>query len=786
LNVTVRDAVGRARRVAPRNVRPAAGLGTHVSIFSRSRTTAALAAAASVAVVLPALPATAGAQVACPGATAPCPYVAAGEVGQRSGGVLRFPQAIAIGPDGIVYVGDQHSRVVHAFAPDGTFLREIGVPGTRPGELSSVGALAVAPDNTLFVADGRNRIDRFDSSGRLLRSFGRPGTGVGQFRFGAGGGNDAGAGGGLAASSTHLFVADSGNDRIQRFELDGGAGMVLVPPGQLAYPKGLAVRGTRLLVADDQNHRIRAYDTGGRLLSDVGRGEGNGPGQLSFPYGVALDAAGRMFVADNLNHRIVRFGTAPQYKYVSRWGGFGTGPGRMAYVRGLAIDPTGNVYVANTGNDRIDVFDREGRQLRSFGRSGRAEGQFNNPAGVAADAQGYRAVTDSINGRVEFLDPSGRVLTSWGSPNPGPTVLPRPVAVAFDGAGTAYVLDQRRGRILVFSRATGQPVRSIGTQGSGPGQMSDPSALAITAGGTLVVADTGNRRIVRFRANGEYLGAQTGTGAVRGVAVTPEGGLTYASDTSNRIRVYAPDGREVRSFGGTGNKLGKLNAPAQITLDAAGNLWVADRGNNRVQQFGPNGERLRTLGRRGTGTGEFTYPTGVSVDCNGLLTVTDQGNNRVQQFLLAAPAAAPCAPLPPLGTPPAPKSPTLPPPPGPEVDVRVLRASKLLTMRSIPLRVRCDTTCTVRVTGDVSERSAPKPARGKKRRDPVSVKLRPTTLELGAAQSKIVRPSLTRDQVSKLRKALRSRRGLTFTLTVAATSATDETSEVPVSRDATG
>ncbi len=179
-------------------------------------------------------------------------------------------------------------------------------------------------------------------------------------------------------------MADSGNDRIQRFSLSGGEGMELVQPGQLAYPKGVAVRKTRLLVADDQNHRVQAFDTGGRLLTTIGRGEGTSPGQLSFPYGVAMDTSGRVFVADNLNHRIVRFGTAPEYRYVSRWGGFGTMPGRLAYVRALAVGPTGEIYVANTGNDRIDVFSRGGSLLRSFGRSGRAQGQFNNPAGVAA------------------------------------------------------------------------------------------------------------------------------------------------------------------------------------------------------------------------------------------------------------------------------------------------------------------------------------------------------------------------------------------------------------------
>ena len=421
-----------------------------------------------LAVVL--APSAARAQAPCPGANPTCPWIAASQIGQSAGGVLRFPQAIAIGPDGNVYVGDQGSHVVQVFTPQGQFLRTVGAAGQRPGELSAVGALAVADDGSLLVADGRNRIDRFHPGGSLLNSWGSAGTDVGQFLFGGGRGNDAGAGGGLATSNGLLYVADSGNDRIQRFTVQGTQASVILPPGELSHPKGLAVRGTRLYIADDQRHRVLVTDTGGRILGSVGGGSGSAPGQLNFPYGVALDPQGRLFVADNLNHRIVRFSTASTgYAYKARWGSYGRGPGQLAFVRGIAIDRSGNVYVANTGNDRVDVFDRSGQLLRSFGTSGRAEGQFNTPSGVATDSNGIRAVTDAVNGRVELLGPDGTVISSWGSPNPGPTILPRPVAVAFDVPGNAYVLDQRRAVIVVFSRATGQPVRTIALAGLRPG-----------------------------------------------------------------------------------------------------------------------------------------------------------------------------------------------------------------------------------------------------------------------------------------------------------------------------
>ena len=76
-----------------------------------------------VAVAAALLLAPAAAWADCPGGGATCPYVSASQVGQRGGGVLRFPQAVAVGPDGSVYVGDQGSHVIQVFGPDGAFRR---------------------------------------------------------------------------------------------------------------------------------------------------------------------------------------------------------------------------------------------------------------------------------------------------------------------------------------------------------------------------------------------------------------------------------------------------------------------------------------------------------------------------------------------------------------------------------------------------------------------------------------------------------------------------------------
>ncbi len=124
----------------------------------------------AAALVVAAVPA--AAQADCPGSSASaCPYSGLSQNGQRGGGVLRFPQAVAVGPDGAVYVTDQGSHIVQQFGPDGTWLRDIGTAGSRPGELSAMGAVAVTGDNQVVVADGgTNRIVRFDATGGLIDS----------------------------------------------------------------------------------------------------------------------------------------------------------------------------------------------------------------------------------------------------------------------------------------------------------------------------------------------------------------------------------------------------------------------------------------------------------------------------------------------------------------------------------------------------------------------------------------------------------------------------------------
>lgn len=727
-----------------------------------------LPALACALVLLPASVASAG---TCLGE--PCPYSSGTTIGDSGGGVLRFPQAVAVGPDGSIYVGDQHSHLVQVFAPDGTFLRQFGTPGIQPGQLTAVSSITVAPTGTVVLTDGgTDALDFFDRSGALIGKISGRGTGAGQFFFGRGGGNDAPAGGGVTFGGGYLFVSDSFQNRIQRLRLDGTEQTILIPPGQLAYPRGLTVSGDNLIVADDKNHRLAVFGLDGTFRSSIGRGQGAGPGQLNFPFGVTADNWGRIFVADDMNQRVVRFGPGPKFPYRARWGSYGTGPGQLAYPRAIAADRLGQIYVANTGNDRIDVFTNSGALVRSFGRSGRAPGEFNTPLGVGVDSSGIRGVVDGMNGRVELIAPNGQIASIWGSPNPGPTVLLRPVDMAFDASGNGYVLDGARNRVVVFDRATARPSLQFGRSGSGPGQMQSPQAIALAPDGTVWITDSGNHRLVRFTATGGYVG-QVATGdRPRGIAIAPDGSRVYVTTNRNRVLVFDPAGSQIGRFGyGPGRKLGQLSAPAGITVDGAGTIWIADRGNNRIAHFGPDGRRLGTFGERGSGAlAQFSYPTGVAVGCDGTLTVTDTRNNVVRELVLAnPPAGVTCAQLPAPAPPPPLQRNTLPPPEGPVVTARVLRRTGLVD-RGIALRAGCDTTCSLLATGTITQLGRPaKPRHSKRRPLPVTVPLGRATTTIAGGATKIVRLRLSASGRRKLRRALGRRRGVTVALALTAT-----------------
>ena len=170
--------------------------------------------------------------------------------------------------------------------------------------------------------------------------------------------------------------------------------------------------------------------------------------------------------------------------------------------RGVAVDAQGRVYVADTGNKRIVVFDADGKFLTQFGAAGLDAGQFDEPVGVAVAPDGTVYVTDTWNQRIQAFVPSldGMLfvpflqwdVNAWF----GQSLENKPL-IAVNAAGHVFVTDPEGFRILEFD-ANGVFVRAWGDFGVGLSEIGLAGGVAVDAQGRVWVADAGNQRIMRF------------------------------------------------------------------------------------------------------------------------------------------------------------------------------------------------------------------------------------------------------------------------------------------------
>jgi DNA-binding beta-propeller fold protein YncE len=702
----------------------------------------------------------------CPGSGPhACPYSAVQIIGRRGEGVLRFPEAVAVDGQGSVYVADQLSYVVQKFSAAGVFETEWGSFGGAHGQFGPIAGLATDAAGDVYVVDSEhNRIQKFDPNGSFLRSWGGRGTDLGRFNFGSSRDYTHPPGGGIAIAGGFVYVADSGNNRIERFNLEGGEPMEWGTrgsgPGQFSYPRGLAANASEVLVADDDNHRIQKFDPNGAFQAAAGS-QGSGPGQFGFPYGITLDAAANAYVADDINHRVVKLN--PDLTFAGAWGGFGSKPGQLGFPRALASDAAGDTFVADTANDRIEEFDATGNLLLTFGISARGPAQLTGPRGLAVDPAGGLLVSDTAGNRVEtFTAPPNAYAGRWTRAGGFRATFNSPAGIAIDPRGSVYVADQGNERLVhLWADATylseiGGPSDIGGAQLSGAG-----SVAVAAASGDVYVADTGHNRVLVYGPDGTLLarwGANGGDGTPGSgpgefkhplaVAVDAAGQVYVADTNNNRMVKLAPVGGVLREWGSTGSAEGHLHGPSGVAVDGAGDVYVLDGENNRVQRFDANGRFLASWGQRGPGSGEFSKPVGLALGCNGDVYVADTNNNRVQRFVPSAPAPTGCL------------APGSWPPPldvAPVVALKLPRSGAVLARRALALAISCQRGCKVLVSATL----APRGHRG-------AVRLIAAARALTPALSGHVRLRISPPALRRLRRALGTRRGLTARVSVVA------------------
>lgn len=309
------------------------------------------------------------------------------------------------------------------------------------------------------------------------------------------------------------------------------------------------------------------------------------------PYGVAVDTAGNVYVAENVNDTIRKITPAGAVSTLAgNAGQAGSedgagGAARFQTPRGVAVDTVGNVYVADTANHTIRKITSTGMVTTLAGTAGQigsADGKssaarFNNPYSVAVDKGGNLYVADFGNCTIRKLTAAGVVTTLAGSAGQfGSTDgigsaarFYNPSSVAVDGAGNVYVADSENDTIRKITPA-GVVTTLAGSPGL-PGYRDDigraarlgfPRAVAVDKEGNLYVASSSGYSMIR--------------------KITPGGMVTTLAGRATEVGV----GEGIGSADGTGGTA-RFNNPEGVALDNAGNVYVADSGNRRITKGTP-------------------------------------------------------------------------------------------------------------------------------------------------------------------------------------------------------
>lgn len=459
---------------------------------------------------------------------------------------------------------------------------------------------------------------------------------------------------------------------------------------QFDAPRGIAVdRAGNLYVADTLNNTIRKISPSGDVVTLAGTpGQGgfaNGAGavaRFNEPFGVAVDDAGTLYVADASNNAIRKVTSAGVVSTLAGGGVAGSSDGtgtaaRLDEPRGIALDSDGTLYVADYDNHLIRKITTAGVVTTLAGQAdqaGNADGigtaaSFRSPTGIAVDSAGVVYVADTGNRSIRRITAAGVVTTLTLSG----TALSEPRGVAVSSAGVITVADY--GTHTIRAIATNGSISTVAgvvglpgtTDGSGAAaRFHFPSGVALTTTGVIYVADTDNDTIRAIASSG----AVTTAAGQAGRASTADGqgadarfddpfaaavdadGVVYVADSAAHvIRRITPDGAASTyagspgSFGsadGTG-AAARFYSPFGVAVDAAGTVYVADSFNHTVRKITAGGVVTTLAGSAqsggqtdGTGTAaRFDQPFGIAVDGSGNVYVSDATANTIRKITAA-------------------------------------------------------------------------------------------------------------------------------------------------------
>lgn len=485
------------------------------------------------------------------------------------------------------------------------------------------------------------------------------------------------------------------------FSGDGGDGEAAQL--NLPYDLALDASGN-LYIADYGNHRIRKLSSNGVINTLTGTGVGGFAGdggqavsaQINAPTALALDASGNLFIADTDNHRIRKIAVDGSISTVAGSGTAGfSGDGGAATVAqlsspaGVAVDAAGVVYIADTGNRRLrklssgNISTLAGTGVAGDSGDGGAvaSAQLNTPRGLAIDDFGRLYVVDSTAQRLRYIDGSG-IYAMAGDGTQGfagdggdklAAQFDNPLAAVVHTSGDVYIADSDNHRIRRLLQGSnietvvGMGAASFGGDGAAASlaKLDTPSSITIDSQGNRYLADRYNHRIRKVAIDGGIT-TIAGTGVAgfagdggaataaqlnepTGVAVDSQDNLYIADSANQRVRmidvagtISSVAGNGVAGYAGDGGSAlsAQLQNPIDIALDAQDNLYIADYGNHRLRKV--TAGTISTIA--GTGSAGFSGDGGVATaaqlngvrglvfDDAGSLYLADELNERVRKI----------------------------------------------------------------------------------------------------------------------------------------------------------